>query len=156
MRPHRWQPTSFPRPWDSPGKNTGVGCHFLLQCMKVKSESEVAQSCPTLRDPMDCSPPGSSTHGIFQARLLAGRAKCWSLAAGLRDPRAGIRLQVGGGPVPDTIAYGIQIVPKLVRAASGQCWGPAGPRVGSGLLCASWIHRLQYSFSCIWCLSPSG
>ena len=58
------------RPWDSPGKNTGVGCHFLLQCMKVKSESEVAQLCPALRDPMDCSPPGSSAHGIFQARVL--------------------------------------------------------------------------------------
>ena len=57
-------------PWDSPGKNTGVGCHFLLQCMKVKSESEVAQSCSTLRDPMDCSLPGSSIHGIFQARVL--------------------------------------------------------------------------------------
>ena len=57
-------------PWDSPGKNTGVGCHFLLQCMKVESESEVAQSCPTLRDPMDCSLPGSSIHGIFQARVL--------------------------------------------------------------------------------------
>ena len=59
-----------PRPWDSPGKNTGVGCHFLLQCMKVKSEREVAQSCPTLSDPMDYSLPGSSTHGIFQARVL--------------------------------------------------------------------------------------
>ena len=57
-------------PWDSPGKNTGVGCHFLLQCMKVKSESEVAQSCPTFRNPMDCSLPGSSIHGIFQARVL--------------------------------------------------------------------------------------
>jgi len=56
-------------PWDSPGKNTGVGCHFLLQCMRVKSESEVVQSCPTLSDPMDCSPPGSSVHGIFQARV---------------------------------------------------------------------------------------
>ena len=66
----RWQPTRLPRPWDSPGKNTGVGCHFLLQCMKVKSESEVAQSCPTLSDPMDCGPPGSSVHGIFQARVL--------------------------------------------------------------------------------------
>ena len=66
----RRQATRLPRPWDSPGKNTGVGCHFLLQCMKVKSESEVAQPCPTLRDPMDCSPPGSSTHGIFQARVL--------------------------------------------------------------------------------------
>ena len=60
----------LPRPWDSPGKNTGVGCHFLLQCMKVKSESEDAQSYLTLRDPMDCSPPGSSVHGIFQARVL--------------------------------------------------------------------------------------
>ena len=69
-RPHRWQPTRLPRPWDSPGKNTGVGCHFLLQCMKVKSESEVTQSCPTLHEPMDCSPPGSSVHGIFQARVL--------------------------------------------------------------------------------------
>ena len=58
-----------PRPWDSPGKNTGVGCHLLLQCMRVKSESEVAQSLLTLRDPMDCSPPGFSVHGIFQARV---------------------------------------------------------------------------------------
>ena len=65
VQPHRQQPTRFPRPWDSPGKNTGVGCHFLLQCMKVKSESEVAWSCPTLSDPMDCSPPGSSIHGIW-------------------------------------------------------------------------------------------
>ena len=71
MRPHRRQPTRLPSPWDSPGKNTGVGCHFLLQCMKVKSESEVAQSCPTLSDPVDCSPPGSSVHGIFQARVLS-------------------------------------------------------------------------------------
>ena len=70
VRPHREQSTRLPRPWDSPGKNTGVGCHFLLQCMKVKSGSEVAQSCPTLSDPMDCSPPGSSVHGIFQARTL--------------------------------------------------------------------------------------
>ena len=60
----------LPRPWDSPGKNTGVGCHFLLQRMKVKSEREVAQSCPTLSDPMDCSLPGSSVHGLFQARVL--------------------------------------------------------------------------------------
>ena len=64
------QPTRLCHPWDSPGKNTGVGCHFLLQCMKVKSESEVAQSCLTLRDPMDYSLPGSSVHGIFQARVL--------------------------------------------------------------------------------------
>ena len=70
VRPHRQQPTRLPCPWDSSGKNTGVGCHFLLQCMKVKSESEVTQSCPTLHDPIDCSLAGSSIHGIFQARVL--------------------------------------------------------------------------------------
>ena len=68
VQPHRLQPTRIPCPWDSPGKSTGVGCHCLLQCMKVKSE--VAQSCPTPSDPMDCGPPGSSIHGIFQARVL--------------------------------------------------------------------------------------
>ena len=71
-------PTRLPRPWDSPGKNTGVGCHFLLQGMKVKSESEVAQSCLTLSDPMDCSLPGSSIHGIFQARVLEWGAIAFS------------------------------------------------------------------------------
>ena len=78
VRRHRQQPTRLPRPWDSPGKKTGVGCHFLLQCMKVKSESEVAQSCPTLSDPMDYSPPGSSVHGIFQARVLEWGAIAFS------------------------------------------------------------------------------
>ena len=68
--PHRRQPTRLHRPWDSPGKNSGVGCHFLLQCMKVKSKREVAQLFLTLRDPMDCSLPGSSVHRIFQARIL--------------------------------------------------------------------------------------
>ena len=76
--PHRWQPTRLPCPWDSPGKNTGVGCHFLLQCMKVKSESEVAQSCPTLSSPMDRSLAGSSVHGIFQARVLEWGAIAFS------------------------------------------------------------------------------
>ena len=74
----RQQPTRLPRPWDSPGKNTGVGCHFLLQCMKVKSESEVAQSCLTLSNPMDCSLPGYSVHGIFQARVLEWGAIAFS------------------------------------------------------------------------------
>ena len=78
VRPHRRQPTRPRRPWDSPGKNTGVGCHFLLQCMKMKSKSEVAQSCPTLSDPMDCSLPGSSVHGIFQARVLEWGAIAFS------------------------------------------------------------------------------
>ena len=84
VRPHRRQPNRLLCPWDSPGKNTGVGCHFLLQCMKVKSESEVAQSCPTLRNPIDCSPPGSSVHGIFQARVLEWGAIAFSnmLASG--------------------------------------------------------------------------
>ena len=71
-------PPGSHHPWDSPGKNSGVGCHFLLQCMKVKSESEVAQSCPTLSDPMDCSPPGSSVHWIFQARVLEWGAIAFS------------------------------------------------------------------------------
>ena len=78
VQPQRRQPTRLPRPWDSPGKNTGVGCHFLLLCMKVKSQSEVAQSCPTLSDPMDCSLPGSSVHGIFQARVLEWGAIAFS------------------------------------------------------------------------------
>ena len=64
LQPHRRKPTTLPHPWDSPGKNTGVGCHLLLQRMKVKSESDVSQSCPTLSDPMDCSPPSSSVHGF--------------------------------------------------------------------------------------------
>ena len=79
VRPQRQQPTRLPCPWDSPGKNTGVGCHFLLQCMKMKSESEIAQSCPTPSDLMDCSPPGSSIHGIFQARVLEGGAIAFSM-----------------------------------------------------------------------------
>ena len=86
LRPHRQQPTRFCCPWDSPGKNTGVACHFLLQCRKVKSESEVTQvfylkviqSCPTPSDPMDCSLPGSSVHGIFQARVLEWGAIAFS------------------------------------------------------------------------------
>ena len=82
VRPHRRQPTRLPRPWDSPGKNTGVGCHFLLQCMKVRSESEVPQSCSTLSDPMDCSPPGSSILGIFQARVLEWDAIAFSSFVG--------------------------------------------------------------------------
>ena len=72
MQPHRWQPTRLPRPWDSPGKNTGVGRHFLLQCMKVKRESEVARSCLTLCNPRDGSPSGSPVPGILQARTSTG------------------------------------------------------------------------------------
>jgi len=87
VRPHRQQPTRLLCPRDSPGKNTGVGCHFLLQCMKVKSESEVAQSCPTLSDPMDCRLPGSSVHGVFQARVLEWGAIAFahSLLVGIQN-----------------------------------------------------------------------
>ena len=95
-----------PRPWDSPGKNTGVGCHFVLQCMKVKSESEVTQSCPTLSDPMDCSLPDSSVHGIFQARVLE-----WGAIAFL-FPGAGAKLLWntflhGGGRKPSSVWNGV-------------------------------------------------
>ena len=97
--PHRWQPTRLGRPWDSPGKNTGVGCHFLLQCMKVKSESEVTQSCPTLCNPMDYSLPGSSVHGIFQARVLewgtiafSKRASWWGSKK--ESEKAGLKLSI--------------------------------------------------------------
>ena len=70
VQPHKRQPTRLLCPWDSPGKNTGVGCHFFIQCMKVKNESEIAQSCLTLCDPIDGSPPGSPIPGILQGRVL--------------------------------------------------------------------------------------
>ena len=82
VRPHRQQPTRLLHPWDSPGKNTGVRCHFLLQCMKVKSESEVTQSHLTRRNPRDCSLAGSSIHGIFQARVLEWGAIAFSRKGG--------------------------------------------------------------------------
>ena len=85
VRPHRRQPTRLPHPLESPGKNTRVGCHFLLQCMKVKSESEVAQSSPTLSNPMGCSLSGSSVHGIFQARVLEWGAIVFSIFLVLND-----------------------------------------------------------------------
>ena len=120
VRPQRRHPTRLPHPWDSPGKNTGVGCHFLLQCMKVKSESEVAQSCPTRSDPMDCSPPGSSVHGIFQARVLEWAAIAFSKPPATRDVLFGfffftLRLW---GICPETFPQNFQI-------ASG--WSPCGP-----------------------------
>ena len=87
VQPHRRQTTRLPRPWDSPGKNTGVGCHFLLQCRKVKSESEVAQSCPTPSDPMDCILPGSSIHGIFQAKVLEWGAIAFSKRKTLKSSK---------------------------------------------------------------------
>ena len=92
VRSHRRQPTRLPHPWDSPGKNTGVGCHFLLQCVQVKGESEVAQLCLTLSDPVDCSPPGSSTHEILQARALE-----WGATAFSKGRAASAKLSRGEG-----------------------------------------------------------
>ena len=89
VQPHRQKPTRLLYPWDSPGKNTGVGCHFLLQCMKVKRESEVAQLCLTLSDPMDRSFPGSSVHGIFQARVLEWGAIAFSVPKIMGSQKAG-------------------------------------------------------------------
>ena len=109
MRPPRQQPTRLHRSWDSPGKNTGVGCHFLFPCMKVKNEREVAQSFLTLSDPMDCSPPGSTIHGIFQARksvvgchngvLATATAKLLQLCPTLCNP-------INGSP-PGSVIPGI-------------------------------------------------
>src|SRR5574342_553026 len=89
VRLHRRQPTRLPRPWDSPGKNTGVGCHFLLQCMKGKSEREVAQSCPILSDPMDCSLSGSSIHGIFPGKSTGVGCHCLLLSE-----KVGLKLNI--------------------------------------------------------------
>ena len=83
VQPHRRQPTRLYHPWDSPGKNTGVGCHFLLQCVKVKSESEIAQLHPMLRDPVDCSLPGSFIHGIFPGKSTGVGRHCLLLCNGL-------------------------------------------------------------------------
>ena len=110
VRLHRWQPTRLPRPWDSPGKNTGVGCHFLLQCRKVKSESEVAQSCPTLSDPMDCSLPGSSVHGIFQARVLEWGAIAFS---------AHVELVVNNSSTSAEDANSIPVLERFPRGGHG-------------------------------------
>ena len=125
VQPHRRQPTTLPRPWDSPGKNTGVACHFLLQCMQVKSESEVAQSCPTLCDPMDCSPPSSSVHGIFQARVLEWGAIAFS-GASLHPPANTCR---PFPPLKDElreeawVGKGLGLAAKCARLGGGQQFG---------------------------------
>ena len=122
VRPHGRQLTRLPSPWDSPGKNTGVGCHFLLQCMKVKSQSEVAQSCPTPSDPMDCSPPGSSVHGIFQARVLEWGAIAFSLVTpklwGSGSFQPGEHIQGSGGWSAQRRAWKLCVSPCLLFGCS--------------------------------------
>ena len=105
--PHRRQPTRLPRPWHSPGKNSGVGCHFLFQCMKGKCESEVTQSCLTLSDPMDCSLPGSSIHGIFQARVLEWSAILQFQISDINFLRPSFKVKVG--PYPASLRADMRI-----------------------------------------------
>ena len=126
-QPHRQQPTRLPRPWDSPGKNTGVGCHFLLHCMKVKSESEVAQLCPTPSDPMDCRLPGSSVHGIFQASMLE-----WGAIAFSDAHRQNILIQIE----PKVLSYP---KPKTIFVPSRNRHTDLAP-----LLLHTWNRRKYY------------
>ena len=132
VRPHRRQPTRLPHPWDSPGKNTGVGCHLLLQCMKVKSESEVAQLCPTLSDPTDRSLPGSSVHGIFQARVLEWGAIAFSVGSMSLDKL----LNFSASTISYSLLYlaGAQLVPSV--KGPEQCLRK--PRI-------SWYPNLPYN-----------
>ena len=116
VRPHRRQPTRLLCPWDSPGKNTGVGCQFLLQCMKVKSQSEVTQSCLTLSNPMDCSPPGFSIHGIFQARVLEWGAITFSNIYTLPCVK-----QIASGQLP--YSTGSSALCSVMTRRGGMLWG---------------------------------
>ena len=149
VRPHRRKPTRLPCPWDSPGKNTGVGCHFLLQCMKVKSESEVAQSCPTLSDSMDCSLPGSSIHGIFQARVQEWGAIAFSGLGVLEQYKCIVsrfwRLEAwnhGDG----RLAFPLQVLRENAFVhLLGFCWHPAIFRVSQFIIVTSLRSLLPLS-----------
>ena len=136
VRLHRRQPTRLPHPWDSLGKNTGMSCHFLLQCMKVKSESEVTQLCPTLSDPMDCSLPGSSIHGIFQARVLEWGAIAFSTWTLFQE----IQRRMRTGPVGErftlgTINYGQRSKVTLSIAAGAHPSESVGSENQDGVTC---------------------
>ena len=151
VQPHRQEPTRLPRPWDSPGKNTGVGCNFLLQFRKVKSESEVPQSCPTLSDHMDCSLPGSSILGFFQARRL----KCLLLRRNHRHRINDTSLTqkwmftchlVISGPNHQDKSWGweclLLCVGPLLPTVSASCRSPS-PNIPSGI--SRWAPMLRWS-----------
>ena len=138
--PHRWQCIRLPRPWDSPGKNTGVGCHFLLQCMKVKSESEVTQLCLTLSDPMDCSLPGSSVHGIFQSRVLEWGATAFSVMC-LLQLLISQRSPVGKVGGVDYLVITLEAVWSYSMKTHSQYAGRLSPNMGCRSLWA--IHTVR-------------
>ena len=140
VQPHRWQPTRLHRHWDSPGKNTGVGCHFLLQCMKVRSESEVAQLCATLSDPMDCNLPGSSVHGTFQVRIPEWVAI--SFSRGSSQPRDGTHFSCIAGRF-FTTAKSLQLCTTLCNPIDGS--PPGSP--AAGILQARTLEWVAISFS---------
>ena len=140
VQPHRWQPTRLPCPWDSPGKNIGVGCHFLLQCMKSESESEVAQSCLTLSDPMDCSLPGSSIHGIFQARVLEWGA---------------IAIQSPSMSAVTAMVSPLQPVINRVSDKAGNCGHGLQPLIFYFLIYPNRIWKFQTQHPPMWNTSPA-
>ena len=159
VRPHRRQPTRMPRPWDSPGKNIGVGCHLFLQCMNVKSESEVAQLWTILSDPMDCSLPGSSGHGISQARILElvtisfSRGSSWhrnqthiSRVGGRFLPLSHLGSHVYPAAAAAAAAKSLQSCPTLCDPIDGS---PAGSPV-PGILQPRTLEWVAISFSNAW------
>ena len=151
MRPQRWQLTRLPHPWDSPGKNTGVGCHFLLQCMKVKSESEVTQLCSTLSDPMDYRPPGSSIHGIFQARVLEWGAIAFSVILNLGGSNSCILNWRSGGWEERTYPEFVHSVTRTGRLAWSQA---AGSGVRPSVVYIS-QHQLRRNCHSYWIARPT-
>ena len=112
----------LPRPWNSPGKNAGVGCHFLLQCMKVKSESEVAQSCPTRSDPLDCSLPGFSAHGIFQARVLEWVAIAFPAGKPRQPPKLTPASATPHRPAKDQVSPAPFLISARRETQGGSVW----------------------------------
>ena len=128
VQPQRWQPTRPCHPWDSPGKNTGVGCQFLLQCMKVKSESEVSQSCLTLRDPMDCSLPGTSIHGILQAKW----PQDWKRSGFIPIPKKGNAKECSNHHTIALISHVSKVMLKILQARLQQYMNRELPDVQAG------------------------